>query len=120
MTENQHKYLVYWYWASIFSQHYAGSSNEVIIQDSIILSTIAKDQKITDRNYLYKLRLQISSPEELHAYTKKGSAIYRGILNFVNFAAGGLIDWNNTSRLSFNHSKLEDHHIFPVTTQVSP
>jgi len=113
MTENQHKYLVYWYWASIFSQHYAGSSNEVIIQDSIILSTIAKDQKITDRNYLYKLRLQISSPEELHAYTKKGSAIYRGILNFVNFAAGGLIDWNNTSRLSFNHSKLEDHHIFP-------
>ena len=25
----------------------------------------------------------------------------------------GLLDWTNTSRLSLNHAKLQDHHIFP-------
>lgn len=113
MTEKQSKFIRFWYWASIFAQRYTGSSNEIIIQDALILSRIAKGGKITDRNYFYKLRSQVSSPDELHSFTKKGSAIYRGILNLINYHSAGLIDWPNTNKLSFNHSQLEDHHIFP-------
>jgi hypothetical protein len=34
-------------------------------------------------------------------------------LNLINYHSEGLIDWPNTNKLSFNHSQLEDHHIFP-------
>ncbi len=112
MEEKQSRFIRFWYWASIFSQRYTGSSNEIIIQDSRILETIAQNKKITDRNYFFRLRKQINSYEELLSFSKKGSVIYSGILNLLNFNAKGLIDWKNTNRLSFN-SKLEDHHIFP-------
>jgi len=113
MDEKQNRFLRFWYWASIFAQRYTGSSNEVIIQDSLILKKIAKGEKISDRNYFFKLRNQIGSEEELHSFTKKGSVIYRGILNLINFNAKGLLDWTNTNKLSFNQSKIDDHHIFP-------
>jgi hypothetical protein len=68
--------------------------------------------RITDTFYFYKLKVQIDSSEELYSVTQTGSAVYSGILNLINYNAKGLIDWRNTSKLSFN-SKLEDHHIFP-------
>lgn len=113
MNEHQWMFIKYWYWASIFSQRYTGSSNEIIIQDSKMLLRIAQGEKITDRNYFYKLKSKISSFDELHSFTKKGSVIYRGILNLINYHVKGLIDWKNSSKLSFNHDKLDDHHIFP-------
>jgi len=112
MNEKQNKFIRYWYWASIFAQRYSGASNEVIIQDSLMLSKIGKNEKITDRNYFYKLKSQISSAEDLHSFSKKASAIYKGVLNLINYSAGGLTDWKNTRKLSFNES-LDDHHIFP-------
>ena len=39
MTEDQRQFLEYWYWASVFSNRYSGSSNETIITDSIVLKT---------------------------------------------------------------------------------
>ncbi|MBY0118350.1 DUF262 domain-containing protein [Paenibacillus xylanexedens] len=113
MDQNQHKFIIYWYWASIFSQRYSSGSNEVIIQDSNLLRIVAKKQKITDRIVFSRLKPQIQSYEDVLSYSKKGSVIYKGILNIVNYAADGLKDWSNTSRLSAS-SKLEDHHIFPV------
>lgn len=113
MTERQIKFIRLWYWASIFAQRYTSSSNESIIQDASILSQIAKGKEIPDKNYFWKLRSQVNSAEELNSYTKKGSVIYRGIFNLLNYHSKGLKDWKNTSNLSFNHSTLEDHHIFP-------
>ena len=112
MNERQLEFVKYWYWASIFSQRYTGSSNEAIIQDAHILESIAKGQKITDKSFFFKLKPQIESPAEICSFTKKASAIYRGILNLVNYESRGLWDWSNTGKLSFN-SRLEDHHIFP-------
>jgi hypothetical protein len=68
--------------------------------------------RITDTSYFYKFKVQIDSSEELSSVTQTKSAVYSGILNLINYNAKGLIDWKNTSKLSFN-SKLEDHHIFP-------
>ncbi|SDI55025.1 GmrSD restriction endonuclease domain-containing protein [Paenibacillus naphthalenovorans] len=113
MTEKQLEFIKYWYWASIFSQRYSSGSNEVIVQDSTILRAIAQNRKINDRTYFTRLKNQVQSFEDILSFSKKGSAIYKGILNLMNFAAEGFVDWNNTSKLSAN-SKLEDHHIFPV------
>ena len=112
MNERQNEFLRYWYWGSIFSQRYSGSSNEVILEDTGKLIKIANDGHTTDRTYCDKLRIQINSKEEILSLNNKGSSLYRGILNLVNFGEGGLIDWQNTNRLSFN-SNLEAHHIFP-------
>lgn len=113
MTDKQKDFLEYWYWCSVFSQRYTGSSNERIIQDCNTLGTIARGDKIKDRSYFYKLsKLVISSSKDLFTYEKKQNAVYRGILNFINFSVGGYLDWNNTSKVDFN-SEVDDHHIFP-------
>ncbi len=113
MSESHRKFLLFWYWSSIFSQRYSSASNEIIIQDSNILSSIAVSSKVTDRSFFRSLRIQVTSKDDILSLVKKQSAIYKGILNLLNYGVDGLIDWNNTSRLSFN-SRLEDHHIFPA------
>ena len=112
MNEGQHAFTRYWWWASVFSESYSGSSNEVIIQDSKMFQRIGQGQKVNDKTFFFKLKNQVSSPEELMSFTRKNSAIYSGALNLVNYKMQGLIDWKNSSKLSFNN-KLEDHHIFP-------
>lgn len=113
MNDSQREFIFYWYWCSIFSQRYTGSSNEKIIRDSNMLSLIAKGEKIKDRSFLSKLsKVAISSWGDLYSYDKKQNAIYRGVLNFMNYSAKGLLDWNNTSKINFMDN-IDDHHIFP-------
>ena len=112
MNQEQLSFIIYWYWASIFSQRYTSSSNETIIQDSKVLEKIADNKKINDRAYFQKFRSIVTSIDDLYSFSKNSSVIYMGVLNLINFNAKGLIDWKNTSKLNFN-SKLEDHHIFP-------
>jgi len=112
MSEAQLRFVKYWYWASVFSQRYTGASNETIIQDSHILEAIARERKITDKSFFFKLKSQVEDPAELSSFTKKASAVYRGILNLINYSASGLPDWSSTRKLGFN-SRLDDHHVFP-------
>lgn len=113
MNEYQAKFLKYWYWASIFSQRYTGSSNEKIISDSNILTQIAKNEKIQNRTFFSKLnKFQIHKASDLFSYDKKRNAIYKGVLNLINYNSNGFLDWNNTSKISFN-SPVDDHHIYP-------
>ena len=113
MSENQLNFIKYWYWASIFSLRYSSGSNEIIVQDCGILANIAKNKKITDKSYFGKLRSIVQEPEDLLTYSKKGSAIYKGVLNLLNFEVQGLVDWKNTKKLSML-DRVEDHHIFPI------
>lgn len=112
MNQEQKDFFEYWYWSSVLSQRYVSASNETIILDSTMLTFISNKQKITDKSYIKKLKPMISSHEDIIPYNKKGSAIYIAILNFINYSAGGLLDWNNCSKISFT-DKIDDHHIFP-------
>ena len=44
-------------------------------------------------------KTQISEPDDIYALEKKGNAVYKGVLNLVNYHSGGLLDWNNDGRL---------------------
>lgn len=112
MNQEQKTFFEYWYWSSVLSQRYVSASNETIILDSTILSNIATHKKITDKTYLKKLKPIITTYEDIIPYNRKGSAIYIALLNFINYSAGGLLDWNNSSKISFT-DKVDDHHIFP-------
>jgi hypothetical protein len=113
MNPQQKNFLEYWYWNSIFSLRYSGSSNERIIEDSNILIQIAKGKKLNSLAFFNKLsKLQITSVDDIYSFDKKANAVYKGILNLINYDRNGLINWNNDSKLSLN-SSLEDHHIYP-------
>lgn len=113
MNPQQKKFIDYWYWNSVFSLRYSGSSNERIIEDSNILIQIARGKKINSASYFNKLsKIQILSAEDIYSFDKKANAVYKGVLNLINFDKQGLINWNNDAKLSLN-STLEDHHIFP-------
>lgn len=113
MTQPQKDFLIFWYFNAIFSLRYSGATNERIIEDAIIFSSLAKGSKITSSAFFNKLtKIQVLAKEDIYSFEKKGNAVYKGILNLINFYSGGLIDWNNDGKLSLN-SELEDHHIFP-------
>lgn len=113
MSQNQKEFLIFWYFNSIFSLRYSGATNERIIEDATIFSNIANGKKVTSPTFFNKLtKSQVSQRDDIYSLEKKGNAVYKGILNLINFHSGGLIDWNNDGKLSLN-SELEDHHIFP-------
>lgn len=114
MSEKHSEFIQYWYWASIFSQRYTGSSNEMIIKDANYLRKLAKGERILEKAYFNRLaRLQINSKDDFYDYNRKASALYKGILNLINFYSKGLVSWENNNKLNFNDNRLEDHHIFP-------
>lgn len=80
--------------------------------DCTALIKVARGEKIHFRNYFNRLRPIVTEPDDLFSYTKKSSAVYRGILNLLGYAAQGLRDWNNTQKIDMS-SALEDHHIYP-------
>lgn len=110
LSEAQRAFLQFWFWASIFSNRYSGSSNEVIIEDSKLLEQIAKNEKIPSRTCA-KLRSRVDEPEDLFSFAKRSAIIYRGVLNLIGFAHQGLRDWNNTQKLP--SKDIDAHHIYP-------
>ncbi len=111
MSETQRQFLEYWYWASVFANRYSGSSNETIIADSSVLINVARGEHIRSVGYFTRLRSLITSPDDLFTYTKRASGIYRGVLNLIGYAAGGLHDWSSSHKIDPSMS-LEDHHIY--------
>jgi hypothetical protein len=112
MTEEQRRFIEFWYWASVFANRYSSATNEVIITDCGVLTQVARDEPITGRGYFMRLRSLITEPEDLFSYTKRASATYRGILNLLGYAAQGLRDWKSAQKIDIT-MRLEDHHIYP-------
>ena len=112
MNEMQKEYIIFWFWASIFSQRYAYATNEVVVKDADNLKKIALIVERIDLNYLEKLSIPFQNENDLFGYDQTGNAVYKGILNLVNYSSGGIINWQNTSKPGIE-SVLEDHHIYP-------
>lgn len=112
MSEKQKDYFESWYWLSIFSERYTAATNEVIVQDANAFLSVAKDEKITAVSFFFKFKPQIERVEDIIEITTKASAVYKGVLNIINYSSKGLLDWKNTTLINFS-DKVDDHHIFP-------
>lgn len=112
IDEGQRKFLEFWFWSSVFSNRYSTSSNEVIIADSQALSQVAQGKRIERRDYFTRLRSLVTDPDDLFIYTKRTSAIYRGVLNLIGYAIHGLRDWRSSQKIDPDKD-LDDHHIYP-------
>ncbi len=112
VNQDQAEFLKWWYWSSIFSSRYSGTTNETILLDVEALKSIAKKQKLPP-TYFSTFRSKLEEPSDLLTYTRPSGAIYRGILNLLHYSApDGLLDWNSTQKVGTN-DRLEEHHIFP-------
>jgi|ETNmetMinimDraft_25_1059894.scaffolds.fasta_scaffold03759_1 hypothetical protein len=112
MNEGQNQFISYWYWGAIMSLRFSGSSNQEIILSSKLFQEISHGQPSKFANYINQFnKIRVTSPKDIY-YINKKNAIYKGLLCLFHFDSKGLLDWNNSNRLSTN-SKLEDHHIFP-------
>jgi len=114
LEEDQLNFIRLWYWASVFANRYTGASNEVMLEDARVLREVARMEFPKDNSYFRKLRSRLTDAEDILGFQKRASSVYKGLLNIINFDSDqGLLDWANTSRVSLNHDKLQDHHIFP-------
>lgn len=112
IDEERRQFLEFWFWSSVFANRYSTSSNEVIISDSQALSHVAQGKRIERRDYFTRLRSLVTDPEDLFIYTKRTSAIYRGVLNLIGYAIHGLRDWRSSQKIAPDKD-LDDHHIYP-------
>jgi hypothetical protein len=112
INEAQRRFLEFWFWSSVFANRYSTASNEVIILDGQALAQVAQDRRIERRDYFTRLRPLVKDSDDLFIYTKRTSAIYRGVLNLIGYAARGLRDWRSTQAIDPT-KPLDDHHIYP-------
>ncbi len=112
IDETQRRFIQYWYWLAIFSERYSGQADSKLLADANSLRLVARKDYSFGVDYFRRFVKQVETTEDLLAIHKKSSAIYKGILNVVNFGTKGLVDWTNTGKLSLT-SPLDDHHIFP-------
>ena len=115
LTQEQTRFIRWWYWAVVFSERYSSASNEKIEVDARYLRQVGLGEPL-DASFFLRLRPVVDDPEQLLSYRSSSSVIYRGVMNLVHFAAEGLRDWTNDGLLStrrFGDQDLHDHHLFP-------
>lgn len=115
LPHEQQQFLHWWYWSSVFGEHFSRASNEAIMAHTRILQRVARGESI-ESSFYFRLRPVITEPEQLFNYASSTSCIYRGVLNLVHFASGGLRHWSNDGPLSATVAgrlELQDHHVYP-------
>ena len=61
---------------------------------------------------IQRIQPLVRAKDDLLTVHKKYDALYKGILNLINFHTGGYLSLENSSPVSMM-SNLEDHHIYP-------
>lgn len=112
LSELQSKIIRTWYWLAILSRRYSSAAQTYILEDAQVLEKVAQGDVSAVPGLFRKMKPQISKSEDLFGVYKKYDALYKGILNLINYDRGGLVSWISGEPVSWN-SNLEDHHIFP-------
>lgn len=113
LSNEKTEFIQFWWWASILSLTYTGAAHDRILLDAKILKLIARGEKLDDTSYFAKLfGFRVRTYEDLYGFFRKTSAIYKGVLNLINYKAEGLVNLANSSKISAL-TDIEDHHIFP-------
>jgi len=99
-----------WYWSSVLSEEYSGSSDSVMSEDFRAWMGCIKEGKELDWENRKKKAIQNLNLRE----TNKGSASYNAILCLL--ALNGAKDFHkdrNVGSGDFSFENIDDHHIFP-------
>ena len=100
-----------WYWATVLSEDYSGSSDSVMSKDFRDWSEFIEKKKAIERmekiNKDYILKLDLKS-------VKKGSARYKAIICILTLNdARDLYTESSPGIVDYSSENINDHHIFP-------
>ncbi len=101
-----------WYWLAIFSRRYSSAAQTYALEDAQALQKAANEDYSSILNIIHRIQPLMRDADDLLVIHKKYDAVYKGILNLVNYDTGGYQNFENGSPVSIA-SNLEDHHIFP-------
>lgn len=101
-----------WYWLAVLSRRYSSAAQTAVLEDAQMLERVAQGNFKDVAAWLTRFQPHVQRNEDLFTVFKKYDALYKGILNIVNYDAGGLVSLQSGEPLSWE-SNLEDHHIFP-------
>lgn len=101
-----------WYWASIFSERYSGSTETVMKQDFEQLCKWFEDDN-TVPDVIEELKNQLRSETlGLMKVRRFSNAKYKGVFNLL-FKEDVRDFFHIETSISYDIRELEDHHIFP-------
>lgn len=112
ITELQARILRNWYWLTILSRRYSSAAQSSVLEDAQALEKLAAGDYTAVQALIQKLHPVIREPDDLITIHKKYDALYKGILNLINFHTGGFLSLQSGQVVTWD-SNLEDHHIFP-------
>jgi len=112
ITELQARTLRNWYWLTILSRRYSSAAQTSVLEDSQALEKLAYGDFTPVHTVLTKLQPIVREADDLIGIHKKHDALYKGVLNLVNFHTGGFRSLQSGQVVTWD-SNLEDHHIFP-------
>lgn len=78
MNEHQRAFLEFWYWASVFSNRYSTSSNEVIMLDCAVMESFAKGEPVPDAGTATSCGWSSPSPRTCSATPRRAWRSTRG------------------------------------------
>jgi hypothetical protein len=112
LTAEEARLIEVWYWLAILSRRYSSAAQTAVLEDAQAFEKLAKGDPVPLLDIIQRLRPIVSSVEDLYVINKRYDAVYKGILNLINFTHGGFLNWENGNPIS-PASNPEDHHIFP-------
>jgi hypothetical protein len=101
-----------WYWLAIFSRRYSSAAQTYALEDAQALQKAAAGDFVSIVSIIHRIQPLIRVKDDLLVIHKKYDAVYKGVLNLVNYDTGGYLNFQNGNPVSIE-SILEDHHIFP-------
>jgi hypothetical protein len=112
ITLDQAQIIRTWYWLAIFSRRYSSAAQTYALEDAQALQKAAIGDYASIVGIIHRIQPVIRGKDDLLVIHKKYDAVYKGVLNLVNFESGGFLNLENGNPISVA-SILEDHHIFP-------
>jgi Protein of unknown function DUF262 len=112
ISADQAKIIRTWYWLAVFSRRYSSAAQTYALEDAQALQKAAVNDFSSIVNIIHRIQPLVRDAEDLFVIHKKYDAVYKGVLNLVNYQTGGYLNFENGNPVSIA-SNLEDHHIFP-------
>jgi hypothetical protein len=112
ISQTQSRILHLWFWLAIMSRRYSSAAQTYVLEDSQVLEAVAREDFSAVPALMKKLNSSINSVDDLRTVHKQYDAVYKGILNLINYHSGGLVGWESSTIVSATDD-LDDHHIFP-------
>jgi len=112
ISADQANLIRVWYWLAIFSRRYSSAAQTYALEDAQALQKVAIGDFTSVVSIIHRIQPVVRDAEDLLVIHKKYDAVYKGILNLINYDTGGYLNFENGNPVSIA-SNLEDPHIFP-------